>query len=81
LLISSRYKNKYEKITPPVEHLNTMDENDPRLIQHIKDNLFVTPAPKTAPYAFSDKRADFSEGQVAHIRNIFKNMVNIMQRF
>jgi len=58
-----------------VAFLNSMDENDPKLVHHIRQNLLITPAPANVPYNFSSNKADFSEGQVAYIKKIFNNKV------
>jgi hypothetical protein len=62
-----------------------MHHDDSRLVQHIRDNLLITPAPPLIPYG---ENSDYAKpenymGDVAHVMHLFNHKVrpNILLRF
>lgn len=59
-----------------VEYLNTLDQDDPILVEHVKKNLWLPGAPKEKPYVLSNPFSmDHSEGQLQAFLDVFQSMV------
>lgn len=59
-----------------VDYLNTLHQEDPILIDYIRNHLWIPPVPKNIPYNLGNpKQIDYTEGQWPAILDVFKNNV------
>lgn len=59
-----------------VEYLNTLDQEDPILVEHVKKNLWLPGAPKEKPYILNNAYSqDHSEGQLKAFLDVYGSTV------
>jgi hypothetical protein len=69
-------RNKQLSLCISVEYFNTLDQESPILVEHVRKNLWVTPSPKHVPLVLKRPNdLDHTEGQLPAYMDVFGNKV------